>query len=140
MGTWSASPFGSDSALDLLDQFSDVEEGQRAEFLEQIFRAGLSGPADGAIGKVLPDEVIAAAAILAASLPGGQEFPWNQDVDDILLPSVSRSGFELPVLALRALRHVIPDGGWWWRSWKDERDAEQMRAALNQIEGVLLTA
>jgi len=71
VGTFGNGPFDSDDARDLVDQLAD-QPGQRREVLDRLFfrvrdRPGLLDWESSA------GEVGAAAAIVAASLPGGED-------------------------------------------------------------------
>jgi hypothetical protein len=69
MGTWGTGPFSNDSALDLLDALGTQPASQRRETLERIFFRVQDRP-DLLGWKFFPDEIVAAAPIVAARLPG----------------------------------------------------------------------
>jgi hypothetical protein len=69
MGTFGTGPFGSDGALDLLDQLADQPVGQRSVIFFRI--RDLPDPLGW---KFFPDEIVAAAAVVAASLPAANAF------------------------------------------------------------------
>jgi Domain of unknown function (DUF4259) len=71
MGTFGTGPFDNDGALDLLDELASQPAYQRREVLERIFFRVRDRP-DLLGWKFFPDEVVAAAAAVAASLPGGE--------------------------------------------------------------------
>ncbi len=71
MGTFGTGPFGSDGALDLLDELVGQPAVQRREALERVFSRLRDRP-DLLGRKIFPDEIVAAAAVVAASLPGGE--------------------------------------------------------------------
>lgn len=71
MGTFGTGPFSNDGARDLLDELANQPAGRRREALERIFFRIRDHP--GLLGrKFFPDEIVAAAAVLAASLPGAK--------------------------------------------------------------------
>ena len=136
MGTWGVSPFGSDSAQDLLDTVGAMPPAERLALVERTLASGVES-GDSPSATVLPDEVIAAVAIVAANLPGGHGLPWNDDVAGVVdwLPRPLPSG--LPDLAARALDSAAPPDGWWWRSWVEESDRRAARDAIDQVRAAL---
>ncbi|WP_433381461.1 DUF4259 domain-containing protein [Streptosporangium sp. CA-115845] len=136
MGTWGAGPFDSDTALDLLDAVSGLPQSERLESIVGTLNSGMSeGPS--AISSVTPEEVIAAASIVAANLPSGESFPWNGEVSGIsewLPKPVPAAVVET---ALRALDAALPSDGWWWESWIDASEKAQIQDSLEQIRSVL---
>jgi alpha-glucosidase len=94
MGTFGTGPFGSDDALDLLDQLADQPAGERCVILEQIFFQIQDHP-DLLRWKFFPSKIVAAAAVVAASLPGGEPIredlaALGYDPDAILIPAADR--------------------------------------------------
>lgn len=87
-----------------------------------------------------PDEVVAAAAVVAASLPGGQQFEQeleelvdNDLASDVRLPSPAA---DLASAALQALTFVAGPGAPWHQGWTNDTDAAEARetvAALSQL-------
>lgn len=71
LGTFGTGPFGNDGALDFLDELAGQPAGEHREVLERMFFRVRSRP-DLLGWKFFPDEVVAAAAVVAASLPGGE--------------------------------------------------------------------
>jgi Domain of unknown function (DUF4259) len=71
MGTFGTGPFDNDGALDLLVELAGQPADQRHEVLDRIFSRVRDRP-DLLGRKIFPDEVVAAAAVVAASLPGGE--------------------------------------------------------------------
>lgn len=71
MGNWGPGAFDSDDALDLLDTLAEQDAVARRATLERIFRRAREHPEDmnWAFG---PGQVVAAASVVAASLPAGE--------------------------------------------------------------------
>jgi hypothetical protein len=104
MGTSGTGPFDSDGALDFLDGLAELPAGQRREVLERLFLVVRNAP-EQLERTVFPDEVVAAAAVVAASLSGGasirqQLANTGYDADAIL---VTEADPELAASALSAL-------------------------------------
>ena len=135
MGTWGVSPFESDSAQDFLDGLADISAGQR----EEAVRRMLSYPVNDAASlmrDVVPEEVMAAAALVALGLPGGAELPWRDDEASTAALSESSSA-ALAGMALRAVDVVVAPDGWWWRGWVSEDDRVQAGELVSQLRSAL---
>lgn len=139
VGTFGTGPFSNDGALDLLDQLADQPADQRREVLERIFFRVRDSPE--LLGwKFFPDEIVAAVAVVAASLPGGEGFRQDMagqgyDVDVIL---VSALDHELNVPALEALLFAAGRDGPWHEGWTDPETAAQARETTDQLAAILL--
>lgn len=103
MGTFGAGPFDSDAALDLLDELADRSKGDRPAALARMFTS-VTGNPQLLWREYFPDQVVAAAALVAASLPGGESItaPLRDLVDNELVPD-GRLPTPAPELAQPAL-------------------------------------
>ena len=137
MGTFGASPFGDDGGLDFLDQFARKPVSQRREALERIFFEVQDRPY--LLGwKVLPTAVVAAAAIVATGLPGGESVrqelvDLGYDADTILPdgadPQLSNS-------ALEALLLAVQRDGPWQDTWTNPEAAARVRQTTDQLAAI----
>ena len=139
MGTFGTGPFSSDGALDLLDQLAGQPVGHRREALQQVFFSVRDRP-DLLGRKFFPDEIVAAAACVAASLPGGERLQhemadWEYDVDAILVPGPDP---ELTASALEALLIAAGQDGPWHDGWVDPESAAQARQTTDRLAAILL--
>lgn len=137
MGTWGAGLFDNDTALDFLEVVGSMTPAGRLEHVVQTLRLS-EGIGRSATPPVTIEEAIAAASIVAANMPGGEEFPWHdevQKISDWLPKPVSN---EVAASAVRALDAATPADGWWWRSWVDSTEKAQMKAMLEVVRGLLL--
>jgi hypothetical protein len=137
MGTFGTGPFDNDGALDLLVELAGQPADQRHEVLDRIFSRVRDRP-DLLGQKVFPDEVVAAAAVVAASLPGGEGIRQDladhgYDVDTVLLPATDP---ELDVSALEALLLAAGRDGPWHVGWTDPEDAAQARQTTDHIAAI----
>jgi alpha-glucosidase len=138
MGTFGTGPFSSDSALDLLDKLAGQHPDQRRQALERIFSQVRDDP--GLLWrKFVPDEIVAAAAIVAAGLPGGEDI--RQELSDqaydpnrLIVPA---PGQELTTLALQALLVAAGPGGPWHQGWVDQQTAAGARQTIDRLTGIL---
>lgn len=139
MGTWGTGPFSNDGALDLLDMLVTQPAGQRRETLERIFFRVMDRP-DLLGRKFFPDEIVAAAAVAAAGLPGGEGVRQDladhgYDADAILVPAPDPG---LSHSALEALLAAAGRDGPWHHGWTDPEDAAQARQTTDRLAAILL--
>jgi hypothetical protein len=139
MGTFGTGPFSSDGAMDFLQDLAERPAERRAAALEHMFIFVKEKP-ELLWREFFPDEVVAAAAVVAASLPGGQQFDQRLDelVEHDLAPDVQLAAPapDLASAALQALTFVAGPGGPWHQGWTSDTDAAEARetvAALSQV-------
>jgi hypothetical protein len=138
MGTFGTGPFDSDGALDFLDGLADLHGGQRREVLERLFLVVQNEPEQLA-RTVFPDEVVAAAAVVAASFAGGasirqQLANTGYDADAIVVTEANR---ELAASALNALGRAAGHDGPWHHGWTSPDDAVRARQSTEQLAAIL---
>lgn len=136
-GTWGTGSFDNDIAGDFLDQLEDLPALQRLAVIESTFRV-LIESGESSASSVLSEEIIAAAALVAANLPEGQSFAWDEEYPGMSewLPKPIPSS--LASNALQALELAVPPGGRFWRSWVDDRDRAEAQAVIESLRSVLL--
>lgn len=137
VGTFGTGPFSNDGALDFLDELAGQPAGEHREVLERMFFRVRSRP-DLLGWKFFPDEVVAAAAVVAASLPGGEGIRQElanrgYDVDMILPPATDR---ELNDSALEALLLAAGRDGPWHEGWTDPEDAARARQTTDHLAAI----
>ncbi|WP_165944714.1 DUF4259 domain-containing protein [Saccharopolyspora terrae] len=138
MGTWATSPFGSDTALDVIDVVVSYSPEERLDFIERTL---VSAVQNGESSEdPLPDETLAVAAILAANLPGGAELPWNEDAEGVDHWLTKPVHARYSALAVEAIEAALPPEGWWRRSWVDASDRREFDEALGRLLVVLRAA
>jgi len=139
MGTFGTGPFDNDGALDLLDSLKGRPADQRRDVLERIFSRVRDRP--GLLGwKFFPDEIVAAAAVVAASLPGGDAVRRDladrgYEADQIVLPAPDG---ELNAAAAAALQLAAGRDGPWHEGWTDSEDAARARRTTDQLATIFL--
>ncbi len=107
MGTWAAGPFDNDTAADWCGDLDDAAPQERPALVERALRVALD--ADGYLDSDLGVEAVAAAAVVAAHLPGAPA------VDSAYAPDFLTAGARLDLserlrsLAVRALDRVVAD-------------------------------
>jgi len=138
MGTFGTGPFDSDGALDFLDGLAELHGGQRRKVLERMFLVVRNEP-EQLERTVFPDEVVAAAAVVAASLAGGTSIRQKlansaYDADAIV---VTDADHELAASALSALGRAAGRDGPWHHGWTSPDDAVRARQTSEQLAAIL---
>ncbi|MEV7413279.1 DUF4259 domain-containing protein [Streptomyces althioticus] len=136
MGTWGPGPFDSDTAEDYLDELEEQPASGRLAAVTTTFRA----TSEGGTSEVLPEEVMAAAAVVAANLPAGASLEWSEDYSGVTdwLPKPIDSS--LASSAMQALESVFSENESFWRSWVNEEEREEARAELDRVKALLRSA
>jgi len=138
MGTFGTGPFDGDGALDFLDGLAELHGGQRREVLERMFLVVRNEP-EQLERTVFPDEVVAAAAVVAVSLAGGTSIRQKlansgYDADAIV---VTDADHELAASALSALGRAAGRDGPWHHGWTSPDDAVRARQTTEQLAAIL---
>ena len=139
MGTWGSGPFDSDSAMDLVETLSPLSMDERIDQIRRIFDAALRD-AEAGTTTVVPEEVLAGAAVVAANLPKSIGCSWPEADPDLAQWLPHPLPGEFPAQAKAALRVAIPVHGWWWQSWVDAADKAAMEWTVERIETALDSA
>ena len=137
MGTFGTGAFSSDGAVDFLEELAEREPERRAAALEHMFKFVKDKP-ELLWRDFFPDQVVAAAAVVAASLRGGEgiseELADEDLASDVRLP---RPAPELAPAALEALLFVAGPGRPWHQGWTDPGDAAEAVETINTLSQVL---
>jgi len=131
VGTWDKGPFDNDTAADWSGEFGEASDQARVEMLEEALRAA----ADEAdyLDADTAYEAIAAAAVVAAKLPGGPAVDAELVLDVELPP-------DLPDLALRALERIVDADSGWRDRWDEVDQLDDAVAMLDPIREALTRA
>ena len=138
MSAWSSGPFDNDAAADLLGELADMPVTQRAGHLMDLFARAVRSP-DGA--GTFPPEVVAGAALVAITLPGGDQVLGFQKVDmsaELASAVIVAPPEGLARLAVQALRQVTRPDRDWNESWVDEVDRAEANEAAETVASVLM--
>ncbi len=130
MGAWGIGPFDNDDAADFSGDFDDASQVDRPELIRDALQnaVGVCDYLDVDVATI----AIAAAAIVAAQLPGGER------VDTAYGPkSLSDEGgamlADFAPLAVQALDRVVDEDSEWRELWHEGSDADE---ALEVIAGL----
>jgi alpha-glucosidase len=136
MGTFGTDLLGSDSALDFLDGIAALPESERASEVSRVLALAADDPSS-IMRDIVPEEVIAAAVLVAATLPGAQDLSGNDDdvAANASLPEPAST--HLAQLAVRAVDMVTGPDSWWRKSWAREGDLVAAEATIAGLRFVL---
>ncbi|WP_433287757.1 DUF4259 domain-containing protein [Micromonospora sp. CA-244673] len=138
MGTFGTGPFSSDGALDFLEELAERPPEQRLDALRNMFTYVLANR--GLLWReFFPDEVVAAAALVSAALPGGEHLQHrlaelSDETDMALLPA---SASDLAPPALGALLFVAGPDGSWHHGWSTEADRLDAQRTIDDLVAIL---
>ncbi|SDP57906.1 protein of unknown function [Streptomyces sp. cf386] len=121
MGTWGSGPFDNDTAEDTLEELDEMSQRDREETVGSVFRSAVRG-ARSPSASVLPEEVIVAAAVVAANTPAGARVDWNEDYPSITGWLAKPISPALAASAVEGLQAALPADGWYWGGWKEPQD------------------
>lgn len=140
MGTWDVGPFNNDTAADWCGDLHDAAGDQRLPLL----RATLSVIVDNTdkrLSNRLADRAIAAVAVVASQLPGGEPLVTPYAPDFLLEGGTLDIPGDIPPLALLALDRIVGDDSEWRDLWEDAGSYADAVGALRTIRATLaLTA
>lgn len=136
MGTLGTGPYDSDGALDLLEELAELSVVERELRVEDILVTCANGQ-----GRAFPDEVIAAVALVAASLPTGggmADFQREAVSSEVAAASFPNPVSKLARVALSALDVVAGDcEGLWLKNWVDRDKRGEATAVADRMRWIL---
>ncbi|MEU5564435.1 DUF4259 domain-containing protein [Micromonospora musae] len=141
MGTFGTGPFSSDGALDFLEELAERPLEQHLDALRHMFTYVLANR--GLLWReIFPDEVVAAAALVAAAIPRGEHLQRHlaELSDGARIPSLPASASGLAAPALEALLFVASPGGPWHQGWTAEADRLDAQRTADDLVAILRTA
>ncbi|RUL89912.1 DUF4259 domain-containing protein [Verrucosispora sp. FIM060022] len=133
MGTWDDGPFDNDTAADWCGELHDADPSARAAMV----RAALTTAAlnTGYLDHVNAVSAIAAAAITASQMPGGDPITSPYAPDFLLAGESLDLDDDLPQLAVEALDRVLSDDSEWRSDWAEAGVSEFPQ--INKLRAVL---
>ena len=140
VGTWDAGPLDNDTAADWCRELHEAPAGERAAMVRKALTIVVGHDADTYLDDDFAVEAVAAAAVIAAQLPGGP------CLDSPYAPDFIRAGGsvdvpdDLPSLALQALHRIDGANSGLPGVWEDGYAAvlerrQPIRAALERAAG-----
>lgn len=136
MGTFGTDLLGSDSAQDFLDGIAALPGPERAGEVSRVLALAADDPSS-IMRDIVPEEAIAAAVLVAATLPGAEK-SLRIDGDVAARASLpAPASMELKQLAIRAVDTVTGPDSWWRKSWTREADLVVAHEAIDQLRLLL---
>ncbi|MFI6079674.1 DUF4259 domain-containing protein [Streptomyces sp. NPDC051217] len=137
MGTWGCGVLESDSAQDFIDQARSLSVEGRLAFVEDIL-VKVAADASLVNREFLPEEVVVAAAIVAAASVGSHEYAWIDGDNFLDVIRDIRPQAQLHAVALGALRKVAEgDSSILLSGWKSDSDRAAVTRQIGEIKAVL---
>jgi hypothetical protein len=136
MGTWDVGPFDNDAAADWCGDLQEAKPARRPAMVRSAFTSVLD-EGDAYLDSDLAVEAIAAAAIVAATLPGGAAITSSYAPDFLIEGGGIEVPDDVPALAVRALDRIVGDDSEWRELWEDTEEAPSALAVLQQIRATI---
>ncbi|MBB5869708.1 hypothetical protein F4553_003087 [Allocatelliglobosispora scoriae] len=137
MGTWGYGPFDNDTAADWMADLEEAGRRERITMVREVLKATVAEEEflDGALAA----EAIAAATVVAALLPGGEELESGFDEDIFGEPDDNGPHVpeDLPGLAQAALDRALGGDSEWVKMWLDSGEIDNALAELDPIREIL---
>jgi hypothetical protein len=137
VGTWDKGPFDNDAAADWSGQLDDAEPEDRLD----LIRSTLSAAADELdyLDSHEACEAVAAAAVVASQLAGGDLIDSPYAPDFLLAGESLELERDVPPLAVRALDRIMAEESEWRDLWEDasERDRDGAFAVVARLRSAL---
>lgn len=134
MGAWDTGPFDNDSAADWCGDLNEAGTGQRVDLIRSTLETAATD-----LDYLDHDDAapaIAAAAIVAASMPGGTPITSAYAPDFLLCGEALSFSPDLPALAVRALDRIVGDDSEWSSLWEGNAAAfDQVRHLRSVLSG-----
>lgn len=133
MGTWDDGPFDNDSAADWCGDLHDADPSARAAMIRAALMAAALNT--GYLDYDDAASAIAAAAIVASQMPGGEPITSPYAPDFLLAGESLALDDDLPQLAIKALDRVLSDDSEWRSLWGEAGVTEFPQ--INKLRAVL---
>ena len=122
MGAWDDGPFDNDSAADWCFELHQADPSARASMVRTalttaVLNTGYVDYDDGA-------SAVAAAAIVASQMPGGDPITSAYAPDFLLAGETLNLDEDLPEIAVQALDRVVGDDSEWRGLWGETGSSE----------------
>lgn len=136
MGTWDAGPFDNDSAADFADDLDSAPEHARIALIRDALTAAVGNDTYLDLDEGAP--AVAAAALVACRLPGGEQFAPNGYGPKAPVPTLPLA---LVPLAISAVDRVLAADSELASLWSEDIRAQKpWHTSMLQLKSVLLNA
>ena len=136
MGAWDAGPFDNDSAADFADDLDDAPEHERVAMIRTALATAAGNDTYLDLDEGAP--AVAAAALVASRLPGGEQFAPNGYGPETPVPDLPTN---LVPLAISAVDRVLAANSELAALWSEDMRAQRpWHTSMQQLKSVLLNA
>jgi hypothetical protein len=132
MGTWDVGPFNNDTAADWCGDLHDAAGDQRLPLVRAALTAVVDNDDEYLVNR-LADRAIAAAAVVASQLQGGEPIVTPYAPNFLLEGGTLDIPGDIAPLALRALDRIVGDDSEWRDLWEDAGSYGDAVGALQTI-------
>jgi len=138
VGAWDVGPFDNDSAADWCGDLEDTPAEHRTDLVRNtlLFAINCNEYLDVDDGSA----AIAAAAIVAAHLPGQPQITSPYAPDFLTAGGSIEITEDMVSLAIRALDRVSGDDSEWAALWQDANTGSSAFSAIRDVRSILATA
>ncbi|MEV0296968.1 DUF4259 domain-containing protein [Nocardia sp. NPDC050710] len=130
MGSWDTGPFDNDCAADWCDELERTSPDARADMIRQALAA--VAEETGYLGSTRACAAIAAAALVASTVPGGEPITSVYAPDFLTEGGAVELGSDVAELAVLALDRVLDEHSEWRDLWSDA-EADRQHLAFASI-------
>lgn len=134
MGAWGTGIFDNDGAADWAGGLDNADTAERPDLVRSALLAVIE--ADDDLDNDAATEGLAAAAVVAARLPGGPDVDHNYGPNVETLADL-RLDADLIGLALEAIERVLAEGSEWRELWEDGGEIDRARADVQPVATAL---
>ncbi|WP_083612692.1 DUF4262 domain-containing protein [Mycolicibacterium sp.] len=130
VGAWGTGPFDNDTAGDWANDFDDIAPGARLAFLERTFEQVRGADV---LDNRECEEVVAAAAVVAALMPGGPVIDTSMGPESLENDQEFEVSEDLRILAVAALREVARPDSEWAQLWAESGCEPEVQSVVTQL-------
>lgn len=137
MSTWGSGIFASDSAQDFLDEMRDASIEDRIGRVATLLERTVADPSV-IMRDYVPEEVVVAAAVVAATMPTAPSADWVRDpaLQDVIAGMQPQT--PMASVASSALEVAVGfNESWLISSLKSESDRQYLLRELNELKTAL---
>jgi len=135
MGAWDSGIFDNDTAADWAGDLDDAEASDRPGLVRAALTAAIEADEDG-IDLDDASCALAAAAVVAARLPGGPDVNHNYGPNVETLAALDLGG-DLVGLALQAIDQVVAEESEWRELWDESGSLEEALGTVEPVRAAL---
>ena len=137
MGTWDVGPFDNDDAADWCGDLDEAPAEERPGMIRAALVAAADADADGYLDVGDAVWAIAAAAIVASQLPGGEPIDSAYAPDFLVDGGTVALPDDAAVLAVRALDRIVADESEWRDLWEESDSFDEALAVIQDLRALL---